>query len=115
MTDDLLKRAEPFLNVCGSCDIGMGSCTCPAGDYRPVMLDLVREVERLRAVAWQLHSAMTGQHEAGEHFLDQLLGEECVKCAEAADHLDPSLACDDYKSWQKAYVDALRLVIGEKP
>lgn len=50
MTDDLFKRAEPFLNVCGACDLGMPtSCTCPTGDSRPVLLDLVREVERLRA------------------------------------------------------------------
>jgi hypothetical protein len=50
MTEDILSRAEPFLNPCGSCDAGMPmSCTCPTGDYRPVMLDLVREVERLRA------------------------------------------------------------------
>lgn len=52
MTDDILDRAEPFLNQCGSCDAGLPmSCTCPSGDYRPVMLDLVREVERLRARA----------------------------------------------------------------
>lgn len=51
MTDDLLKRAEPFLNVCGACDLGMPTlCNCPTGDSRPVMLDLVREVERLRAL-----------------------------------------------------------------
>lgn len=50
MTDDLLARAAPFLNVCGSCDAGLPtSCTYPKGDFRPVMLDLVREVERLRA------------------------------------------------------------------
>lgn len=49
MTDDLLKRAETFLNVCGACDLGMPTlCNCPTGDSRPVMLDLVREVERLR-------------------------------------------------------------------
>lgn len=47
---DVLTRAAPFLNVCGSCDAGLPmSCTCPTGDYRPVMLDLVREVEALRA------------------------------------------------------------------
>lgn len=50
MTDDLLKRADLFLNQCGSCDYGvLVPCTCPKPDYRPVMLDLVREVERLRA------------------------------------------------------------------
>lgn len=48
--DDIIKRAERFLNQCGSCDAGLPmGCTCPRDDYRPVMLELVREVERLRA------------------------------------------------------------------
>jgi hypothetical protein len=46
---DLIERARPFLQQCGSCDAGLPmSCTCPTGDYRPVMADLVAEVERLR-------------------------------------------------------------------
>lgn len=38
-----------WLNQCGPCDYGMPEygCTHPGGDYRPVMLELVREVERL--------------------------------------------------------------------
>ncbi len=55
MTDPI-KRAEPFLARCGSCDAGLPmSCTCPTGDYRPVMADLVDEVLKLRAGvrAWQ--------------------------------------------------------------
>nr|WP_221374363.1 hypothetical protein [Actinoplanes polyasparticus] len=111
MTDDLLKRADPFLNVCGSCDIGMGSCTCPTGDYRPVMLELYREVERLRAVAWQLHNAMTDQHEQEGH----LMNDDCESCRKAFDEMDSQYCCDDWKRRQKAYVDALGLVIGEKP
>lgn len=61
MTDDILTRAVPFLNQCGSCDAGLPmSCSCPTGDYRPVMLELVREVERLRArAAHQIHFAPT--------------------------------------------------------
>lgn len=40
-----------WLNACGACDAGLTmSCTCPAEDYRPVMLTLVREVERLRGL-----------------------------------------------------------------
>lgn len=39
-----------WLQQCGSCDYGLGySCTCPAGDYRPVVMNLVDEVEALRA------------------------------------------------------------------
>ena len=46
---DALARARPFLNQCGSCDIGLPvTCTCPPGNYKSVMLDLVREIERLR-------------------------------------------------------------------
>lgn len=51
MTDDLLSRAQAHLVQCGSCDAGLPmSCTHPSEDYRPVLLDLVREVERLRRV-----------------------------------------------------------------
>lgn len=39
-----------FLNECGPCDFAIGSaCTCSDRDFRPTMLALVREVERLRA------------------------------------------------------------------
>lgn len=49
--DEIIKRAAPFLNQCGSCDAGLlMSCTCPQEDYRPVMLELVREVEQLRVL-----------------------------------------------------------------
>lgn len=60
-TEDILKRAAPFLTQCGNCDASLPqSCTCPQDDYRPVMLDLVREVERLRAMqpkAMHVHRA----------------------------------------------------------
>ncbi|MEU7170209.1 hypothetical protein ABZ949_01805 [Micromonospora tulbaghiae] len=47
---DVLVEAQPFIQQCGSCDAGLPmSCTCPIGDYRPVMARLVAEVERLRA------------------------------------------------------------------
>jgi hypothetical protein len=59
MTDDLLKRAEPFLGQCPTCDAGLPtSCTCRV-NYRPVMLDLVREVERLRAVLEEIRHLHT--------------------------------------------------------
>lgn len=49
MTDDVLTRAEPWLTQCGPCDFGIHTrCTCPLGDYRPVMLALVEEIQRLR-------------------------------------------------------------------
>lgn len=46
---DILQRAQPWLNVCPSCDVGHSMvCTCPKGDPRNIILDLVLEVERLR-------------------------------------------------------------------
>lgn len=44
---DLTAIREELLNRCGSCDAT--ACVCPKQDYRPTMLALVREVERLRA------------------------------------------------------------------
>ena len=49
---DPVERAGKFLQQCGSCDAGLPmACTCPDEDFRPVMLDLVQEIERLRADA----------------------------------------------------------------
>lgn len=46
---DLAAISEEFLTQCGSCDAGIPTaCTCSKRDHRPVMLDLVREVEQLR-------------------------------------------------------------------
>lgn len=48
MTIDLEAIKAKWLNICGACDAGVGECNHPAEDYRPVMLELVREIERLR-------------------------------------------------------------------
>lgn len=46
---DVVERAKPWLALCGSCDAGLPmSCTCPDGDPRQVISDLVAEVVRLR-------------------------------------------------------------------
>jgi hypothetical protein len=76
MTADLLKRAEPFLSQCGTCDVGLPyACNCPTGDFRPVMLDLVREVERLRSLVGEpcAHGFYRFQH-CGPCSFDQALG-----------------------------------------
>jgi cellulase/cellobiase CelA1 len=110
MTEDLLKRAEPFLNQCGSCDAGLSAaCNCPTGDYRPVMLDLVREVERLRKVASAYRHAAIDQHDMAGHFLD----DTCEDCQIAAGEGESDLACDNYKRWQKSYSDSLGGIIEE--
>lgn len=51
MDEDLRAIEEKFLYQCGSCDLGLVEfgCTCPEGDYRPVMSQLVAEVHMLRA------------------------------------------------------------------
>ena len=49
---DVEAIAEKWLKECGACDFGLSEygCHCPADeDYRPVMLSLVQEVERLRS------------------------------------------------------------------
>ena len=45
---DLEEIWAKWLRVCGACDAGIGECNHPAEDYRPVMMDLVLDVERLR-------------------------------------------------------------------
>ena len=40
---------DKWLALCGGCDAGIGACTHPDADYRPVMLRLVEEIERLRS------------------------------------------------------------------
>ncbi|MEU4558597.1 hypothetical protein AB0F72_09405 [Actinoplanes sp. NPDC023936] len=48
---DLEAITAEFLPVCGPCDLGVpAKCVCSQRDHRPVMLQLVREIERLRAV-----------------------------------------------------------------
>lgn len=51
MTEDILERAKPWARECGSCDYGLTmTCQCPDGDCRPIISDLMHEVERLRIV-----------------------------------------------------------------
>lgn len=46
---DLKAIETEFLNQCPPCDFAMpGACECSKRDCRSTMLDLVREVERLR-------------------------------------------------------------------
>jgi len=47
-TADLDAIKAKWLTICGACDTGIGECTHPADDYRPVMLALVELLERIR-------------------------------------------------------------------
>lgn len=57
---DLEAISEKWLQQCGPCDYGMPeyACSHPEEDYRPVILDLVREVERLRKLALEAGPAV---------------------------------------------------------
>lgn len=47
-----LASVRPWLAQCGHCDAGLPmDCTCPQGDPRTVIAQLVVEVKRLRAAA----------------------------------------------------------------
>lgn len=48
---DIDAVKEKWLGMCGPCDGGLPtSCTHPDEDYRPTMLLLVNEIERLRGL-----------------------------------------------------------------
>lgn len=59
---DLDEITEKWLKLCGACDVGIGECNHPDEDYRPVMLTLVREVQRLQA---ELSRWESGQRRKG--------------------------------------------------
>lgn len=45
---DLIERAEKLLMQCGIHDYGLaGACTC-SPDHRPIVIELIREIQRLR-------------------------------------------------------------------
>ncbi|WP_033338987.1 hypothetical protein [Catenuloplanes japonicus] len=57
MTVDLDAIRNTWLGQCGPCDASLpGACTCVQGDPRTVILDLVREIERLDAEAGDLRA-----------------------------------------------------------
>ena len=62
MLADLEAIKSEWLNQCGPCDYGMPEygCSHPAEDYRPVLMELVREVERLRALTRSAELCGTG-------------------------------------------------------
>ncbi|GAB7044899.1 hypothetical protein [Catenuloplanes indicus] len=60
------------------------------------------DIVRLRAAAQLWRDAMSGQHEMFAHWLDG-----CRKCRKARREGDPHYACDQYKTWQKQYEDAV--------
>jgi len=49
MALDLDAIRAKWLQVCGACDAGIGECSHPGEDYRPVILDLLAEVAALTA------------------------------------------------------------------
>lgn len=55
---DVVQRAQPFMAQCGPCDFGLADfgCACPTGDFRPIVADLVAEMERLRKAVRDLEA-----------------------------------------------------------
>jgi hypothetical protein len=49
-----LDAARCWIASCACCDAGTGTCTCPEGDFRSVMGDLIDEIERLRGQVQEL-------------------------------------------------------------
>lgn len=70
---DLEAISEKWLQVCPVCDGGLPSiCTHPDEDYRPVMLELVREIERLRRIVNTAYREDSGL----ATWADELIAEE---------------------------------------
>jgi hypothetical protein len=61
------------------------------------------DVVRLRELAILYRQVLLEQHEAAGH----LVPGECGPCASALAVLDPGLACDRRKGWQRNYVAAV--------
>lgn len=71
---DLDAISAEFLNQCGPCDFAVaGLCSCSDHDFRPAMLALGREVERLRTTLAAV-AAVHQQHEG-----------RCVECLDFCD------------------------------
>lgn len=48
---DLVEIINKWLRSCGACDAGLPiTCSHPQEDYRPVILELVRELEKTRDI-----------------------------------------------------------------
>lgn len=83
MSIDLEAIRTEFLNLCGSCDAGIPSkCTCSDRDFRPVMLELVREVERLHAELNNLADDCTDL--AAEHETPRMFAAVTTRCRHIA-------------------------------
>jgi hypothetical protein len=69
MALDLEAIGAEFLNQCPPCDHGLlKPCTCASRDYRPTMLDLVREVTRLRTAMLDMSCLLDGYADRSDEF-----------------------------------------------
>jgi hypothetical protein len=83
---DLDAVKSKWLMICGSCDAGIGECNHPSDDYRPVMLELVREIERLRTSVALLGDARVVYRIANR------LADRCDRCGDT-NYDEVTLAC----------------------
>ncbi len=64
--NDLAKIAAKWATQCGTCDAGLPmACTCPTGDPRPVISQLINEIRELRAAAPHIANQETAAAIAG--------------------------------------------------
>jgi hypothetical protein len=80
MIVDLEAIRDRWLDVCPSCDAGIGNCNHPEEDYRPTMLSLVREVERLRGLLPGAPAEVVDQSTWPAHLRDDALHQKCSYC-----------------------------------
>lgn len=104
-TDDLGAIEAKWLQLCAACDAGLSmSCTCPDGDPRNVISNLVDEVRSLRAqltFADQIHPARAGTGSPTP--ADDPRTCDCEECAAAfvrltAEREDARRECNEHKA-----------------
>ena len=89
---DLEKIRREWLNPCGTCDFGLVEygCTCPEGDYRNVIGDLVAALEDARSLAAKDEAVKARLLDEAQRFRQERQdAEERVRLLEAA------LACPE--------------------
>jgi hypothetical protein len=60
-----LDAARRWIALCACCDAATGTCTCPEGDFRVVMGDLIAEIEGLREALTRAESEVWAVTEMG--------------------------------------------------
>jgi len=88
---DLAEVRATWLRQCGPCDYGLveHGCTCPPGDYRPVLLRAVDELEQARRDRDDAKAALAQVRALHQQYRTPWTDEFdcCAHCNQIADHL----------------------------